>query len=460
MRCPKCGFTGFDHLDECRKCGRDLTAFKARFTLRPPLVAETPFVPEPQQTGPLERDILPAAVSTAEATDFGYSFMEEPSAGFPAAAKLSSLPGEPKDEFSFEEAGAERLPLEATAVAGHGAADRDEAPLFDSGEFMDLELDLSWDEKPTAAAEMPTPETSSDLAGTDDFDFPSLDDLPPLEGNPPPEEEAFGEEILDDLGDLPAFDELDLEDPEEQPGKKGDTRDPFDYRGHVPTEHAPGDPTRPCDDPQELLCHREGTDEDSPLLSRGAPPSFPETQLAAVHSEKPPLRDEPLPEGDLSDAFCEEVESLATPAPARLAATLADGAILLGGFFLFVCAGEIALNPASGRFFPSSASLHDLLIPYFFVLFFLGFSYFTLFHFLLGQTLGKMLLRLRVESADGDSVLFSQALLRSAGGFFSLVAAGAGFVPILSGGRGWNDRLAGTRVVRASRIEILFEEIA
>ncbi len=34
MKCPKCSYHSFDHLDNCKKCGQDLTAHKAKFNLR------------------------------------------------------------------------------------------------------------------------------------------------------------------------------------------------------------------------------------------------------------------------------------------------------------------------------------------------------------------------------------------------------------------------------------------
>ncbi len=34
MRCPKCGYTSFDHLDSCKKCGKDLMEFKERFGIK------------------------------------------------------------------------------------------------------------------------------------------------------------------------------------------------------------------------------------------------------------------------------------------------------------------------------------------------------------------------------------------------------------------------------------------
>ena len=104
--------------------------------------------------------------------------------------------------------------------------------------------------------------------------------------------------------------------------------------------------------------------------------------------------------------------------------------------------GEIGL-------FPSLETLINLSVPYFLVLFFLAFGYFTLFHFLVGQTPGKMLTGLRVETTEGEPLAFAQAFLRSVGGLFQLLPVGLGYLVVLSNSerRGWNDRLAGTRVV-------------
>ena len=102
-----------------------------------------------------------------------------------------------------------------------------------------------------------------------------------------------------------------------------------------------------------------------------------------------------------------------------------------------------------GGFLPSLETLINLSVPYFLVLFFLAFGYFTLFHFLVGQTPGKMLTGLRVETTEGEPLSFAQAFLRSVGGLLQLLPVGLGYLVVLfnSERRGWNDQLAGTRVV-------------
>ena len=115
----------------------------------------------------------------------------------------------------------------------------------------------------------------------------------------------------------------------------------------------------------------------------------------------------------------------------------------------FVLAAEAAMATGGAGFLPSLETLINLSVPYFLVLFFLAFGYFTLFHFLVGQTPGKMLMGLRVETTEGEPLAFAQAFLRSVGGLFQLLPVGLGYLMVLSNSerRGWNDRLAGTRVV-------------
>jgi uncharacterized RDD family membrane protein YckC len=150
-----------------------------------------------------------------------------------------------------------------------------------------------------------------------------------------------------------------------------------------------------------------------------------------------------------------EETTLNRPKPAgapflRLGAGAVD-LLLLGLIYgLFLAAGKLALFPADQAMAPIPLeSLAELAIPYFLILFALCFGYFTLFHFLSGQTPGKMVFRLKVESDSGAPMDFAQAFLRSVGGLISLLCAGLGFLFMLRAPehRGWNDRLAGTRVI-------------
>lgn len=68
-----------------------------------------------------------------------------------------------------------------------------------------------------------------------------------------------------------------------------------------------------------------------------------------------------------------------------------------------------------------------------------------------GQTIGKMIMGIRVLGDDGRRVDAAGAALRAAGCAVSLATAGLGYLPALTtaDGRALHDRIAGTRVVRA-----------
>lgn len=177
--------------------------------------------------------------------------------------------------------------------------------------------------------------------------------------------------------------------------------------------------------------HEAGDEDDSAPKPGNALP------VRAEGSADPPF----LPSG----YFPEEGPSLWS----RLASNLVDLLLLTVIFSLFILAGE------TGSTLPPLEEFLILSTPYFLVLFFVCFGYFTFFHYLTGQTPGKMAFGLRVERQQGGDLLFSQAFLRSVGGLISLLTVGAGYLPIplTREGRGWNDRLAGSRVVQLSRRE-------
>ncbi|MDX2479611.1 MAG: RDD family protein, partial [Desulfuromusa sp.] len=155
----------------------------------------------------------------------------------------------------------------------------------------------------------------------------------------------------------------------------------------------------------------------------------------------------------ITDALPEEAtDNAAVPLPSLgncIGAFVFDFVLLAIVGISFVVAAEAAISIGETRLLPSLETLIDLSVPYFLVLFFLAFGYFTLFHFLAGQTPGKMLTGLRVETTEGEPLAFAQAFLRSVGGLLQLLPAGLGYLVILTNPerRGWNDRLAGTRVV-------------
>ncbi|MEK7879132.1 MAG: RDD family protein [candidate division NC10 bacterium] len=79
-----------------------------------------------------------------------------------------------------------------------------------------------------------------------------------------------------------------------------------------------------------------------------------------------------------------------------------------------------------------------------------GALYYILLHWILGQTLGKALLRLRVVTVSGGSLSLGTSVLRWIGYLFSLLPFLACFVMagLRPDKRARHDLIAGTRVVR------------
>lgn len=80
---------------------------------------------------------------------------------------------------------------------------------------------------------------------------------------------------------------------------------------------------------------------------------------------------------------------------------------------------------------------------------FLPLLYVTLFHWLWGQTMGKMLVGARVVTVDGGPLSFRRSLGRTLAWILAALPVGAGLLlAAIADRRGLHDRLAGTRVER------------
>ena len=93
-----------------------------------------------------------------------------------------------------------------------------------------------------------------------------------------------------------------------------------------------------------------------------------------------------------------------------------------------------------------------LFPPVFLLSFFLlHMAYFTLFHAWLGQTIGKMLMGIRVETNDNELISPAASFLRWSGYILSFAPLAIGFLwaAVDKDQCAWHDRLAQTRVVSA-----------
>lgn len=99
MKCPKCSYTSFDYLDECKKCGKDLTEHKEKYNIRSLMFPAAGGV----------AGVATAAV-TGESEEFGFDFMEEGETAEASSEPATEITeddtfdfGDDDDSFSFDE---------------------------------------------------------------------------------------------------------------------------------------------------------------------------------------------------------------------------------------------------------------------------------------------------------------------------------------------------------------------
>lgn len=468
MKCPKCGFTSFDFLEDCKKCGSDLQDHKSKFGLRSlifPGFQSTE--PAPSLVDETAEEFADAAAGT-NSSDFGFDFMsdDEPTAEEQALGGGSELADglvEVDDSAVFDD---EPFSENAEdAEDGVWSVEEETAPSAESTDeaaaedLLELEEEIDFDNWESASDEDPNKPPTQEEGPSDPFDFRE-----PAENMQVPETLLLDK----DRNTSPQTDELFNPEPiagtaaanavAEAPVAILPDSDLSSAFASAPAEEQFALNDRDAEPATEAvqpgLFHADESElEGAPqLFAQGDDFGNSASTTAGINPERgsagedifvDPARDESGP-----DAL-EEVAPIPALA-ARTSACLTDLLILAAVFGLFLVVGELTVpDPQGRRLLPSLATLLDMAVPYFLVLFALCFGYFTLFHFLTGQTPGKMLFRLRVESITGEPLLFSQAFLRSTGGLFSVLTVGVGYLvaAINMQGRGWNDQLAGSRLV-------------
>jgi uncharacterized RDD family membrane protein YckC len=122
--------------------------------------------------------------------------------------------------------------------------------------------------------------------------------------------------------------------------------------------------------------------------------------------------------------------------------------LLLG---IFIVSGFIAAEWGAGDAGTSLLQQARVIIPLILPLaVVLAIVYFSFFHAAWGQTIGKMIFRVRVVQTGGQPLTFPRALLRTFAYLVSALPAFLGFIwtGFTAGKRAWHDCLAGTIVVR------------
>lgn len=191
----------------------------------------------------------------------------------------------------------------------------------------------------------------------------------------------------------------------------------------------------------------------TPLAVRRATPEIPRNRPRTTRPVRmdAPLAFEPsaapLKSADAAVQATETIASLmqAPPLAARLGAGLVDVALL--------AAMDAAVLFLTLRISGLQASVDDLsvipLVPFAGFLALMAFGYVAAFTVAGGQTIGKMLLNLRVIGDDGRPIDAAGGVLRALGCMLVPITLGLSYVPVFfsSDHRAVHDRLAGTRVV-------------
>jgi uncharacterized RDD family membrane protein YckC len=212
--------------------------------------------------------------------------------------------------------------------------------------------------------------------------------------------------------------------------------------------------------------------DDAPLIAPGALPRAP----LAVRRRTPDsarLRDrqerhsldEPPLELDVPEPVHERLSAPDSPppepkapdtgtsggaaSPARIAAGLLDGALLLA-----IDAAVVSFTLQVSGLTTDEMGLLPLapLLGFFAIL---NGGYLLAFTAAGGQTIGKMIAGIRVVSRERRRVTLGQAAIRTGSYLLSATPAGAGFLAAFfsADGRALHDRLAGTQVVPAARAD-------
>jgi uncharacterized RDD family membrane protein YckC len=398
MRCPKCHYLSFDPEPRCRNCGYDLEVADAELALRTSDPADEP-LPD------LTLRERPAAASGPVALDLTHAATAVPAAGLAEASSLRIVLDD--DE-----------PAGAGIGVGSSEADADRefqiyGDLETGGEAAPVALATVPDRTPQAASE---PEPEPRVAA---FRAPHTTTEMPL----------FVKALADREESVSAGPVARMPPPEEGPVDRPvvvpPTRPPLAVRRPAP------EPVRARSRPAE----RRLGPLDHDLLE----------DLKRVEREEAARARE---EARTAARAMEMEEAGDRVEPSRRAAAAALDAAVLGGIAAFVLWATLKLCNV-GLFDLGPAAFVPLLV----FLAAVDLTYLLMFTAAGGQTVGKMMMGLRVvEDAGGIDapVPLRRAAWRAVLAVVSVAGLGLGWLPALFGrGLTLHDRIAHTRVVRA-----------
>jgi uncharacterized RDD family membrane protein YckC len=212
-------------------------------------------------------------------------------------------------------------------------------------------------------------------------------------------------------------------------------------------EHSPEPPPELSPEPLSELPFDPPPAARPPLAVRRATSEVPRNRPRTTRPIKPEslqLEPETPPRISTADTVASLIET--PPLSSRVSAGAIDASLLV--------ALDAAILYLTLRVTGLSNTIEDVRvlppIPFVGFLALLGFGYVATFTVAGGQTIGKMLMSLRVIGDDGRPIDAAGGMLRAAGCMLVPLTFGLSYVSVLvtSDHRALHDRLAGTRVVR------------
>lgn len=240
MRCPKCGYNSFDHLDSCKKCGKDLVEFKQSFGIKSVL-----FPGQMSVSGVAEEPEFDSVAADAAVTA---------ATGAVTAAESSPGNGPIADEADGDDFGFDFM--------GDSAEDDDLSfdELFEEApEDEDVEETI---EAPKEKASAPETEPGNDFS----FDLP--DEKAELEDD-------FGFDPTDEVVDPGEDKEFSFDDEPSDSGSKEDPPRPFDSPESPRSVGAPEVVVEPSEKPASSfmsVAEFDPASEEKPLASEPEAP--------------------------------------------------------------------------------------------------------------------------------------------------------------------------------------------
>jgi uncharacterized RDD family membrane protein YckC len=408
MRCPKCHYVSFDGQSRCRNCGYD-------FSLAQP-------APDPELPTRTETAATPLADLSLKADAPGRASDEPtlvdrlmpPQPVAPAGAAAG--PG------GNARAGAARAPQRAPDT------DPMDLPLFNPGPSAEPKTEPM--RVPPAASRAPADDRP--LASSATSQRTPADDRPLVSGATPPRpplavRRPTGEGPRARPRVTPQATPPRIEEPRLDLGLDAAAEPDLDD-----LEIATG-PQQPRDIAASIAASRAAASRAMPSREASAHATAAAHAAAGAAATDDPA-DDPAIESDLA------------PIGTRIAAGLIDLAFILAvdAVVLHFTLRITGLPLNEWRRLP--------VAPLIVFLFLLHGGYLTMFTAASGQTMGKMLLNLRVVASRGGPVPFGSAALRAVVWLLTILPAGVGFLPAIltADRRALHDRFADTKVITVS----------